>query len=309
MTRAVGPATLRARRARAAWWLLAPTLAALALAAGWPLARTLWLSLTDATLADPGDFAFVGLANYLEHDAGQWYGVLADPQWWRAVRNTLIFAVASVALETVLGVAIALALDVPFRGRALVRAAVLVPWAVPTVVSAKLWAWMLNDEFGVLNHAALALGLIAAPIAWTADPDLALVAVIVVDVWKSTPFVVLLVLAALQMLPGECYEAARVDGVHPVRVFFRVTLPLIWPALAVAIAFRALDALRVFDLVYVLTANSASTMSISVYARQQLIDFQDLGFGSAASTLVFLTIGFAAIVYLRLARLRPEEVR
>jgi trehalose/maltose transport system permease protein len=284
-------------------------LAALAMAAGWPLARTVWLSLTDATLADPAGYAYLGFANYLERDAGQWYGVLADPQWWRAVRNTFVFAGTSVALETVLGVAIALLLNVPFRGRALVRAAVLVPWAIPTVVSAKLWAWMLNDEFGVLNHVALALGLIAAPIAWTADPELALAAVIAVDVWKTTPFMVLLVLAALQMLPQDCYEAARVDGVHPVRVFIRVTLPLIWPALAVAIAFRALDALRVFDLVYVLTANSTSTMSVSVYARQQLIDFQDLGYGSAASTLVFLTIGLAAVAYLRLARLRPEDVR
>lgn len=302
-------ATLAARRARAAGWLLAPMLVALGVAAGWPLARTLWFSLTDASLAEPGSAAFIGLANYLERDAGQWYGVLADPQWWRAVRNTVVFALVSVSLETVLGVAIALALNVPFRGRSLVRAAVLVPWAVPTVVSAKLWAWMLNDEFGVLNHAALALGLIAAPIAWTADPELALAAVIAVDVWKTTPFVVLLVLAALQMLPADCYEAARVDGVHPLRVFFRVTLPLVWPALAVAIAFRALDALRVFDLVYVLTANSAATMSISVYARQQLVDFQDLGYGSAASTLVFLVIGLAAIAYLKLARLRPEAVR
>lgn len=297
------------RRARAAWWLLAPMLAALALAAGWPLARTIWLSLTDASLADPTGHAFIGFANYLERDAGQWYGVLADPQWWRAVRNTLWFTIVSVGLETVLGVGIALALNVPFRGRGLVRAAVLVPWAIPTVVSAKLWAWMLNDEFGVLNRAALDLGLISAPIAWTADPELALFAVVAVDVWKTTPFMVLLVLAALQMLPRDCYEAARVDGVHPVKLFFRVTLPLIWPALAVAIAFRALDALRVFDLIYVLTANSTSTMSISVYARQQLIDFQDLGYGSAASTLVFLAIGLVAIVYLRLARFRPEEVR
>jgi trehalose/maltose transport system permease protein len=300
--------SLSARRGHTAWWLLTPMLAALALAAGWPLVRTVWLSLTDASLAEPG-YALIGFVNYLERDGGQWYGVLADPQWWRAVRNTLVFAVASVGLETVLGVGIALALNVPFRGRSLVRAAVLVPWAIPTVVSAKLWAWMLNDEFGVLNRAALDLGLISAPIAWTADPALALFAVVAVDVWKTTPFMVLLVLAALQMLPRDCYEAARVDGVHPVKLFFRVTLPLIWPALAVAIAFRALDALRVFDLIYVLTANSVSTMSISVYARQQLIDFQDLGYGSAASTLVFLTIGLAAIVYLRLARLQPEEAR
>ena len=298
---------LRARRARSAWWLMAPMIVALAVAAGWPLARTVWLSFTDATLAAPADVAWIGLANYLERDGDQWYGVLADPQWWHAVRNTLVFAVASVGLETVLGLAIALALNAPFRGRGLVRAAVLVPWAIPTVVSAKLWAWMLNDEFGILNHVLLGVGVISAPVAWVANPDLALAAVIAVDVWKTTPFMVLLVLAGLQMLPQDCYEAARVDGVHPVKVFFRITLPLLWPALAVAIAFRALDALRIFDLVYVLTANSTSTMSISVYARQQLIDFQDIGYGSAASTLVFLTVGLAAIAYLRLARLRPRE--
>jgi trehalose/maltose transport system permease protein len=280
----------------------------LALAAGWPLARTVWLSFTDATLAAPADAVWIGWANYLEYDEGRWYGVLADPLWWHAVRNTVVFAVVSVGLETVLGLAIALALDVPFPGRGLVRAAVLVPWAIPTVVSAKLWAWMLNDEFGILNHALLALGVITAPVAWVADPDLALAAVIAVDVWKTTPFLVLLILAGLQMLPRDCFEAARVDGVHPVKVFLRVTLPLLWPALAVAVAFRALDALRIFDLVYVLTANSTSTMSISVYARQQLVDFQDAGYGSAASTLVFLTVGFAAIAYLRLVRLRTPEV-
>lgn len=286
---------------------MAPMIATLAVAAGWPLARTVWMSFTDATLAAPAEVAWIGLANYLEHDDDQWYGVLADPQWWHAVRNTFVFAVVSVGLETVLGLTIALALNTPFRGRGLVRAAVLVPWAIPTVVSAKLWAWMLNDEFGVLNHALLGLGFISVPIAWVANPDLALVAVIAVDVWKTTPFMVLLILAGLQMLPQDCLEAARVDGVHPVKVFFRVTLPLLWPTLAVAIAFRALDALRIFDLVYVLTANSASTMSISVYARQQLIDFQDIGYGSAASTLVFLTVGLSAIAYLRLARLRPGE--
>lgn len=300
--------TLRARRTRSAWWLLAPTLAALAVAAGWPLARTVWLSFTDATLSAPADVAWIGLANYLEHDGGQWYGVLADPQWWHAVRNTLVFAVVSVAIETLLGLAIALALNVPFRGRGLVRAAVLVPWAIPTVVSAKLWAWMLNDEFGIINHVLMALGVLSAPVAWVANPDLALLAVIAVDVWKTTPFMVLLILAGLQMLPQDCFEAARVDGVPPLKVFYRVTLPLLWPALAVAIAFRALDALRIFDLVYVLTANSTSTMSISVYARQQLIDFQDVGYGSAASTLVFLSVGLAAVAYLRLARLRSPEV-
>jgi trehalose/maltose transport system permease protein len=191
------------------------------------------------------------------------------------------------------------------------RAIVLVPWAIPTVVSARMWNWMLHDQFGVINHMLLSLGLASSPIAWTANPDTALWAVVMVDVWKTTPFMALLILAALQMQPGDIYEAARVDGIHPVRVFFRVTLPLIRPALLVAVIFRALDALRVFDLVYVLTANSTETMSMSVYARQQLVDFQEVGIGSAASTLIFLVIALFTVLYLVAGRVRlgAEAVR
>ena len=161
---------------------------------------------------------------------GEWYGILVDPHWWSAVWNTFRFAVVSVSIETVLGLLIALVLHASFRGRGLVRAAVLIPWAIPTIVSAKMWGWMLHDQFGILNDMLLNIGLIDQAIAWTADPDRVMAAVIMVDVWKTTPFMALLLLAALQLLPKDCYEAARVDGIHPVRVFFRVTLPLIWPA-------------------------------------------------------------------------------
>ena len=193
-------------------------------------------------------------------------------------------------------------LNAHFRGRTLVRAAMLIPWAIPTIVSAKMWAWMLNDQFGIINHILISLGLIDMPLAWTANADLSMWAVIIVDVWKATPFVALLVLAALQMLPSDCYEAARVDGIHPVRVFFKVTLPLITPALLVAVIFRALDALRVFDVIYVLTSNASSTMTMSVYARQQLVEFQDVGYDSAASTLLFLIIALITVAYLYLGR-------
>ena len=167
------------------------------------------------------------------------------------------FTLVSVSIETVLGIVVALILNAAFPGRGIMRAIILIPWAIPTVVSAKMWNWMLHDQFGVINDMLLRLGLIAAPITWTANPDTALWAVVMVDVWKTTPFMALLILAALQMLPQDIYEAARVDGVHPVRVFFRVTLPLIRPALLVAVIFRALDALRVFDLIYVLTVQLA----------------------------------------------------
>jgi trehalose/maltose transport system permease protein len=293
------PSRLTRLRVRSAWLFMAPMLVVLALVGGWPLLRTIWFGFTDANLSDLSAAQFVGLINYLY--------LLQDPDWWNAVWNTFVFATVSVTLETVLGLGIALALDAHFRGRGLLRAAVLIPWAIPTVVSAQMWAWMFNDVFGVINHALLALGLIAAPIAWIASPDTALIAVIIVDVWKTTPFMALLLLAGLQMLPQECYESARVDGVHPIKVFLKVTLPLLKPALMVAIIFRVLDALRIFDLIYVMTGNNRDTMSMSVYARQQLVDFQDVGYGSAASTLLFLIIALFTVVYLTLGRFGRED--
>jgi trehalose/maltose transport system permease protein len=166
---------------------------------------------------------------------------------------------------------------------------------------------MYHDVFGVINEMLKLAGLITEPIAWTASPDTALLAIIMVDVWKTTPFMALLLLAGLQMLPQECYESARVDGVHPIKVFFKVTLPLLKPALMVAVIFRALDALRIFDLIYVMSGNNQDTMSMSVYARQQLVDFQDVGYGSAAATLLFLIIALITVVYLTLGKVGRED--
>lgn len=187
------------------------------------------------------------------------------------------------------------------------RAAVLIPWAIPTVVSAKMWGWMLNDQFGLVDHILQHLHLTAEPIAWTADPHFALITVILVDVWKTTPFMALLILAGLQTLPTDCYEAARVDGVGPITVFFRVTLPLIRQALMVAVIFRGLDALRVFDLVYVLTSNSNQTQTMSVYVRDQLVGTGSIGYGSAASTVLFLLVGLCAVATIRLGRVHLGE--
>jgi trehalose/maltose transport system permease protein len=295
---------------RSAWAFIAPALIVLALVAGWPLARTIWFSFTDADLNNLNDYSFIGFENYLANYDGEWLGLLTDPDWWRSVWNTLWFTLVSVSIETVLGITVALILNAHFPGRGIMRAIILIPWAIPTVVSAKMWNWMLHDQFGVINDMLLRLGAIGEPITWTASPDTALWTVVMVDVWKTTPFMALLILAALQMLPQDIYEAARVDGVHPVRVLFRVTLPLIKPALLVAVIFRALDALRVFDLVYVLTANSRDTMSMSVFARQQLVDFQEVGLGSAASTLIFLIIALLVAATLVAGRVRlGEETR
>jgi trehalose/maltose transport system permease protein len=296
---AAPPSRLTRQRTRAAWLFVAPMVFVLVAVAGWPLGRTIWFAFTDANLSDLAAAQFVGASNFIY--------LLSDPDWWQAVRNTLVFATISVTIETILGLAIALALNAHFPGRGTLRAAVLIPWAVPTVVSAQMWSWMFNDVFGIINHILMGLGIIDKGIAWTASPDTALAAVIMVDVWKTTPFMALLILAGLQMLPGEIYEAARVDGIHPVRVFLKVTLPLLKPALLVAVIFRALDALRIFDLIYVMTGNNKVTMSMSVYARQQLVDFQDVGFGSAAATMLFLLIAVFTAVYLTLAKVGKED--
>jgi trehalose/maltose transport system permease protein len=166
-----------------------------------------------------------------------------------------------------------------------------------------MWGWMLNDQFGILNDIMLRLGLISEKVAWTASADTAMTAILIVDIWKTTPFMALLILAGLQMVPRDIYEATRLDGVHPVRVFFRITLPLIRPAVMVAVIFRTLDALRIFDLVYVLTPNSSATKTMSVIARENLIDFNKFGYGSAMSTLLFLLIATFVILYIWLGKL------
>jgi trehalose/maltose transport system permease protein len=290
---------LTRERVRYAWLFMAPMLVVLALVAAWPLGRTIWFGFTDANLSDLSAAEFVGFANFAY--------LLVDPDWWGAFWNTVVFAFWSVLLETMLGLGIALAINANMPGRGLMRTAVLIPWAIPTIVSAQMWAWMYNDVFGVLNHMLLAIGLIAKPVAWTANPDTALWAVILVDVWKTTPFMTLLILAGLQMLPSECYEAAKVDGIHPVRVFFKVTLPLLRPALMVAVIFRILDAMRVFDVIYVLSGNAKATMSMSIYARQQLVDFQDVGYGSAAASMLFAIIALFTVVYMTLGKVGREE--
>lgn len=299
--------SLSQQRQRAAFWFIAPMLAALFCVAAWPLLRTIWFSLTNTALSDLYGGEFIGFDNYLSlrvMESGRWIwrGTLVDPAWWNAVWNTVRFAFVSVFFETVLGLIVALVLNAEFKGRGLVRAAILIPWAIPTIVSAKMWAWMLNDQFGILNDIALNLGLIDQKIAWTASVDTAMYAVLMVDIWKTTPFMALLILAGLQMVPRDIYEATKLDGINPVKVFFKVTLPLIRPALAVAIIFRMLDALRIFDLVYVLTPNSAATKTMSVISRENMIDFDKFAYGAAQSTLLFAIIAIFVSLYIWLGK-------
>ncbi|MDJ1008349.1 MAG: sugar ABC transporter permease [Paracoccaceae bacterium] len=302
-------ANLQTYRRRYAAAFLSPMVVALLLIVAWPLLRSTWFSFTDASLADLDAARWVGLSNYfstisLSRGRTAYVGLLVDPVWWSAVWNTAVFAVSSVAIQTVLGVAVALVLNARFPLRGLVRAAVLIPWAIPTIVSAKMWDWMLNDQLGIVNDLALRLGLLAEKVAWTSDVDTAMLAVILVDSWKNTPFVALLALAALQMIPGDIYEAAKIDGVHPVKVFFRITLPLIRIPLMVAVLFRMLDALRSFDLQYILTPANPNTKTMSVLARENLFEFDKFAYGSAQATLLFLIIVVFTALYLTIFRVR-----
>ena len=301
--------SLTRSRIRAAWLFIAPSLIVLALIAGWPLVRTIWFSFTDADLNNLNDYDFIGFENYLANYDGEWLGLLTEPDWWHSVWNTVWFTLVSVSLETVLGIVVALILNAAFPGRGLMRAVILIPWAIPTIVSAKMWSWMLNDQFGIINDLFLNLGIIHQKVAWTASADTAMFAVLVVDIWKTTPFMALLILAGLQMVPGDIYEAAKIDGVHPVKVFFKVTLPLIRPALMVAVIFRMLDALRIFDLIYVLTPNNSQTKTMSVYARENLFDFDKFAYGSAAATFLFLILAVITVVYIVVGRVNFDGGR
>ena len=276
VNRPTGRAELQAQRIRAAMWFLLPMILALILVAAYPLLRSIYFSFTDTSLNNLHGGQWIGFDNYLSSrtlSSGRtiYRGTLVDPAWWNAVWNTVRFSLVSVTLEAILGLMVALVLNAEFKGRGLVRAAILVPWAIPTIVSAKMWSWMLNDQFGIINDVLLNLGLISNKIAWTANTDTAMLAVLIVDVWKTTPFMALLCLAGLQMVPRDVYEASKIDGVHPIKVFFKITLPLVKPALMVAIIFRVLDALRIFDLIYVLTPNSTATKTMSVISRENLI--------------------------------------
>lgn len=302
-----GRAELQAQRIRAAMWFLIPMIVALLCVAAYPLFRSIYFSFTDTSLSNLYAGQWVGFDNYLNWrtlPSGKtiYRGTLVDPAWWNAVWNTVRFAFVSVTLEAILGMIVALVLNAEFKGRGLVRAAILIPWAIPTIVSAKMWSWMLNDQFGIVNNVLMNLGIISEKIAWTANVDTAMFAVLMVDIWKTTPFMALLCLAGLQMVPKDVYEASKIDGIHPVKVFFKITLPLVKPALMVAIIFRMLDALRIFDLIYVLTPNSSTTKTMSIISRENMIEFDKFAYGSAQSTLLFTFIALFVILYIWLGK-------
>lgn len=296
---------LQASRTRVALLLLIPMLLVLAAVAGYPLLRTIYLSFTEYNILQDPAPRWIGLGNYwFTTEEGVGLGVLQIPEWWQSVWNTVKFTVGSVLLETVLGLAFALIINSKIRGRGLLRTAILVPWAIPTVVSAQMWNWMYNDSFGILSQWGRNLGLLQAGESFLSNPDTALAALIAVDVWKTTPFMALLLLAGLQTIPSDMYEAADVDGASPWTQFWRLTLPLLTPALLVALIFRTLDALRVFDMPFIVKGNAPETITMSIYARQELILNSQFGFGSAISVLIFLIIMVFTAIYVTSLRVK-----
>ncbi len=290
-----GPKTAVGRQQeRLGWLLVLPSLVVVFAVAIYPLFETFRLSFTNTRLASVREVNNVGWDNYRR--------LFEDDQWWNAMRNTLIFTVSSVTIEAVLGMIVALTIHSAFKGRGLVRTSMLVPWAIPTVVSSLLWSWMLNDRYGVINSIFIRLGLMEEDrnFAWIANTSTSMIAVVAIDVWKTTPFMALLLLAGLQIIPGDVYEASYVDGATKWQQFWQMTLPLVKPALLVALIFRTMDSFRVFDLIYVLKAGATDTMTVAIYTQQLLIQSSRIGAGSAAAVVVFLCIGLMVFGYSRL---------
>jgi trehalose/maltose transport system permease protein len=285
---------LYARQKRLAWWLITPSVLVVLLIIAYPTIQVFVYSFMKYKLDGVTPPSFVGWDNYAF--------VLSDPDWWSAVSNTLIFTVVSVILESVLGLAVAMVANTKFKGRTLLRVAILVPWAIPTVVSSKIWLWMVNDIYGVVNVVLTDLHILPQKIAWMATPATALPVIIAVDVWKATPFMALLLLAGLQLIPKDLYEAGSIDGASKVRQFWAITLPLVTPTLLVALVFRTLDALRVFDIFYLMIGSQGGLQTMGVYNQQQLVSFLDAGVGSATSVVILVVIMLFVIVYTRFSR-------
>ncbi|EOM76819.1 sugar ABC transporter permease [Rhodococcus rhodnii] len=299
---------------RRAFWLVAPTMAILAVVIGYPVLRAVYLSFQAerGINEDTGRFeagGFAGFDHYLMWLTQRCGDVTCPPgtlgaDFWPAVGTTFFFAVVTVSIEACLGLWMAIVMSRSFFGRSMLRASVLIPWAIPTAVTAKLWFFIFSEN-GIANK------MLGTDIAWTTDPWASRFAVIIADVWKTAPFMALLILAGLQMIPKDTYEAARVDGASAWQRFTQITLPLVKPALMVAILFRTLDVLRMYDLPAILSGTSGSTptttVSILVVADMRAGNFNS---ASALSTLVFLMIfavAFVMVKFLGANAVRTQE--
>ncbi|MCC6178584.1 MAG: sugar ABC transporter permease [Chloroflexi bacterium] len=280
--------------ARLGLLLAAPAIATILLIAIVPLAGTFRDSLFHISLRfENAQRPFVGLDNYVT--------ALTDESWYNALRVTGIVAGVSVIVELVLGMIIALLVNRAFFGRGIVRASVLVPWALTTVVSAKMWAWIYDGRYGVANDLLMRLGVIDSPIIFLVRPEVTIWAMIGAEIWKTTPFMALLLLAGLQLIPHEIYEATSLDGASPWQAFWRVTLPLLKPTILVAMLFRTIDAVRMFDLPRVLTNGGPgkSTETVVLYTYNTLFTSLNFGYGSTLAVMTFLIVLFISFIFVK----------
>ncbi|QIV77961.1 carbohydrate ABC transporter permease [Fervidobacterium pennivorans] len=285
-----------------AWWMVLPALLVISVIAFFPLFKTFYDSFFEFGLRPDIEKKFVGFKNYID--------LFHDDRFLDALKTTIIFTVVSVALETVFGLLIAIIVNQPFKFRGAVRAAMLIPWAIPTAISSQMWKWMFNDQGGIVTKFLEKLNIIEPGFPILGSPKTALWAIIAVDVWKTTPFMALLILAGLQLIPEELYEAARIDGANLLQRFTKITLPMLSSTIAVALIFRTLDALRVFDVVFIMTRGSVGTETLAVYNRVLLMDraFTGawFGYGSALSVIIFLLISIFAIIYIKSLKLKLD---
>ncbi len=292
--------SLDPHEARTAWLFCLPLVAFVAVLILVPVAGTLVNSFFhDVTFMNKSGYA--GLRNYVE--------LLSDAGFWQALRFTLLFVAVSVPLELGLGMAFALVLNAEFPLRGILRACVLIPWAVPAAVSARTWQLIFNYSYGLANFVLLKVGLSDTPVNWLGTKLGAFSALVLADVWKTTPFAAIILLAGMQAVPRELYAQARVDRANFVQIFFRVTLPLMRPVIIAALLFRTIDALRVFDMVYVLTGGGpgGATNSLSLYAYKYFLS-GDIGYGSAVSVIVFLAAFGLSILYVKAGRFQSEVI-
>lgn len=285
------------QESRLAAWLIAPSLIFVAVVGAFPVLSQFVLSLTEFNLKFADERSFVGLGNFAK--------LATDAVFWRDLAQTFRFTVVSVGLELVLGLAAALLLNRIVRGRTAMNSAVILPWALPTVVAATMWSLILNDRIGLVNSVLDRLGLISEPIVWL-GPRLAMGSVILADVWKTTPFVAIILLAGLKSIPRAYYEAAELDGAGRWQVFRSITLPLLKPFIAVAVLFRAMDAFRIFDLIWVLTGGASRTETVSIYIYKTLFRYADLGYGSAMTVALFGIVFLMSIGLVRFMRVAVE---
>jgi multiple sugar transport system permease protein len=288
-------------RTRLPYLFIAPSAIILFGVALYPIIHTFFISLHQINLKFPDiGMTFIWFENYKQF--------VSDGRAIQALKNTIVFTVSTVALELALGMIIAILMDRAIKFRGLLRATVLIPWAIPTVVAAMLWRWMYNDQSGIVNAFLIGVGAVPEYVQFLAAPVLAWIAVIVAEVWKTTPFMALLLLAGLQIIPREIYEAGEIDGAGRIRTFIFITLPLIKPVLLVALLFRTLDAFRVFDIIFVMTGGGPgnATESLSLYTYKTMFGNLDFGYGSALSVLTFLCVAVISILYIRFIGTRTQ---